>query len=164
MDKTRFQHLQISFAVRPAQHFQAISGHSQWSKGNLAVADEITDPKMLDRHSGDTGSAGLKQIVTLLRKAFPALKVTINNIVAEGDLVVADVTFDEGVQAAMKHVLNQSRQARRIHDGIERWDMHQRDRPLRDIRRQVAHALQIGIDLQAHDEQAKITGYGLVEG
>jgi predicted ester cyclase/ketosteroid isomerase-like protein len=68
-----------------------------WSKGNLAVADEITDSKVIDHHSGDTGTAGLKQIVTLMRKAFPALKVTINNLVADGDLVVADVTFDEGV-------------------------------------------------------------------
>lgn len=68
-----------------------------WSKGNLAVADEITDPKVIDHHSGDTGTAGLKQVITLLRKAFPDLKVTINNLVAEGDLVVADVTFDEGV-------------------------------------------------------------------
>jgi len=61
------------------------------------VADEITDPKVVDHHSGDTGTAGLKQVITLMRKAFPNLKVTINNLVAEGDLVVADVTFDEGV-------------------------------------------------------------------
>lgn len=61
------------------------------------MADEITDPKMIDHHSGDTGAAGLKQIVTSMHKAFPDLKVTVNNLIAEGDLVVADVTFDEGI-------------------------------------------------------------------
>lgn len=109
-----------------------------WSKGNLAVADEITDPKVIDHHSGDTGTAGLKQVITLMRKAFPDLKVTVNNLVAEGDLVMANVTFDEGAykgglpeafgvpdSAIGKNVKIQAMDVYRFKDGkiVEAWGL-----------------------------------------
>lgn len=102
------------------------------------MADEITDPKMIDHHSGDTGAAGLKQIVTSMHKAFPDLKVTVNNLIAEGDLVVADVTFDEGIykgglpaafgvpdSAIGKSVKIQAIDVYRFKDGkiVEAWDL-----------------------------------------
>lgn len=67
-----------------------------WSQGNLAVADEIHAADVVDRHTGETGIEGIKEIVTLFRTAFPDMYVTVDSQVAEGDLVVSEVTFHLG--------------------------------------------------------------------
>lgn len=97
MDKDSLARLDAAITLQANKAATRRNYEELWSQGNLAVADEITDPEVLDHHSGETGTEGLKQIITLMRQAFPDLKVTINHLVAEGDLVVADVTFDEGV-------------------------------------------------------------------
>jgi predicted ester cyclase/ketosteroid isomerase-like protein len=70
--------------------------NEMWSKGNLALADEIHTSDVLDRHTGERGIEGIKQIVTLMRTAFPDMYVTVDSQIAEGDLVVTEVTFHLG--------------------------------------------------------------------
>jgi len=66
------------------------------STGNLAVADEIISPEFFDHTNPpgmQEGIAGHKAIVTLFRGAFPDLNWGINDLIAEGDRVVASTTM-----------------------------------------------------------------------
>jgi steroid delta-isomerase-like uncharacterized protein len=59
------------------------------NKGNLAVLDEIIAPNYV-YHSTQrdvNGPEGLKQFFTMLRAVFPDVNVTIEDMVAEGDIV-----------------------------------------------------------------------------
>ena len=88
-----------------------------FNQGNLATADELVAPDARDTSPGippgipTTGPDGLKGIVSLLRSAFPDLQVTIDEIIAEGDMVVARATFTgthrgnfQGIQPTGKRV------------------------------------------------------------
>ena len=60
------------------------------SKGNLKVIDELIDPKYVDHFvtpgiSAD--KAGLTQIMSMHRAAFPDLQVTVEDLIAKGDKV-----------------------------------------------------------------------------
>jgi steroid delta-isomerase-like uncharacterized protein len=64
-----------------------------WNKGNFAVADELMSATY-EHHDSSTpdsgrGPEGEKKRVTLYRTAFPDLRLTIEDIIAEGDSVVA---------------------------------------------------------------------------
>ena len=66
-----------------------------FNKGNLAVVDELVATDMLDHNpfpGQAPGAAGLKQIVTMFRAAFPDVQISIGNMIAEGDKVSAYVT------------------------------------------------------------------------
>jgi steroid delta-isomerase-like uncharacterized protein len=62
------------------------------NNGNLRVVDEIIAPNAVN-HSNPpgfpAGTAGVKQMVTMYRSAFPDMRITIEDLVAEGDKVVA---------------------------------------------------------------------------
>jgi steroid delta-isomerase-like uncharacterized protein len=63
-----------------------------FNKGNLAIADELFAPNF-SQHvqfppGWPTGVASVKQIVTMLRTAFPDFQYTIEDEIAEGDKVV----------------------------------------------------------------------------
>ncbi len=64
-----------------------------WNKGNLAVADELIAPNYThhDAATPDTGRGpeGEKKRVTMYRTAFPDLRLTIEDTIAEGETVVA---------------------------------------------------------------------------
>ncbi|MBC8235679.1 ester cyclase [bacterium] len=61
-----------------------------WNQGNLDVIDEIYSP---GRDWGAYGNAeGLKQYVTMTRAAFPDIHITIEDIVAEGDMVATRIS------------------------------------------------------------------------
>src|SRR3954469_11955721 len=67
-----------------------------WSRGNLAVADEII-AKDYERHDpGDPfparGPEDVKRIVTMLRGMLPDFHIEVDAIVAEGALVVSRYT------------------------------------------------------------------------
>jgi predicted ester cyclase len=70
-----------------------------FNQGNLATADELVAPNSRDTSPGippgvpNTGPDALKGIVSLLRSAFPDLQVTIDEMIAEGDTIVARATF-----------------------------------------------------------------------
>lgn len=62
-----------------------------FSQGKLEVADEIVDPdaEMHDpAFAGPRGPAGVKQMASKYRAAFPDLKCIVQDQVAEGDKVV----------------------------------------------------------------------------
>jgi steroid delta-isomerase-like uncharacterized protein len=64
-----------------------------WNKGNLPVADELFAPTY-NHHDSSTPDAGRgpeseKKRVTLYRTAFPDIRLTIEDIIAEGETVVA---------------------------------------------------------------------------
>jgi steroid delta-isomerase-like uncharacterized protein len=98
------------------------------SEGNLALLDELAADDMVD-HAGSAagwlpGRAGFKQHVTLFRTAFPDLRVTVDDMVAEGDTVVAFWTVSGthngewwGVPATGKHLTITAVSTIRIENG-----------------------------------------------
>ena len=65
-----------------------------WGEGKLELADQLYAPNYID-HAGSgpepsrvIGPDGLKQAVTLFRTAFPDLTYTVEDEMAEGDLVL----------------------------------------------------------------------------
>ncbi len=71
-----------------------------WGKGKLEVFDQVFAPRNVLRWTDQVQTmqkrsvSELKEIVTSYREAFPDLKVTIGEIVAEGDKVAIQVTFE----------------------------------------------------------------------
>jgi len=63
-----------------------------WNGGNLAVIDELVAANYVDHDQEPTsaleGLEGLKQSVTMYRTAFPDVHFTIDDQIAEGDLLV----------------------------------------------------------------------------
>jgi steroid delta-isomerase-like uncharacterized protein len=64
-----------------------------WNKGNLQVADELFAPNYAP-HDASTPDLGRgpeseKKRVTLYRTAFPDLRLTVEDIIAEGETVMA---------------------------------------------------------------------------
>lgn len=63
-----------------------------WDQKNLAVADELLAPNHLDHTPGSPplppGPEGFKQFASVFMTAFPDLRLTIDDQVAEGDRVV----------------------------------------------------------------------------
>ena len=67
-----------------------------WSKGNLAVADEIVAPDYVRHDPGDPfpaqGPDDVKRIVKMLRSMLPDLRITVEAVIADGDYVVSRYT------------------------------------------------------------------------
>jgi steroid delta-isomerase-like uncharacterized protein len=67
-----------------------------WSTGNVALADEFVRTDLLDHTllpGLPPGLAGFKLMVRGYRAAFPDLRVTIDDLLAQGDKAAARVTF-----------------------------------------------------------------------
>lgn len=64
-----------------------------FSTGNLAIANEIIAPNFVNHDPGTpplpSGPEGYKQLVTIYRTAYPDLKLTVEDLFAEGDKVAA---------------------------------------------------------------------------
>ena len=100
---------------------------------NLAVADELIDPEFLDReaHPGENrGPESLRQLITMLRTAFPDLHFEIEDLIAEGDTVAGRLIMNgthEGPLMGMPPTGRVVRQAHmhfvRFRDGkaVEHW-------------------------------------------
>jgi predicted SnoaL-like aldol condensation-catalyzing enzyme len=61
--------------------------------GNLDLVDELLAPNYVNRMSG-TDRAATKVLFATLRSALPGLRMQIDNLVAEGDAVVARFTME----------------------------------------------------------------------
>lgn len=62
-----------------------------WNRGNLAIFDELLSPTHIDHNpipGQSPGVAGVKQNVSFYRAAFPDVRSTIEQQIAEGDRVV----------------------------------------------------------------------------
>ncbi len=64
-----------------------------WNQGNLSVADQLFTPNYTDHDSSSPdfghGPESERKRVTLYRNAFPDLHLTIEDLIAEGDTVMA---------------------------------------------------------------------------
>jgi len=61
-----------------------------FNHGELALADEYTDARFINHEAppdASRGPAGLRGTVTMLRTAFPDLHFTLEELIAEGDMV-----------------------------------------------------------------------------
>jgi steroid delta-isomerase-like uncharacterized protein len=67
------------------------------NKGNMAVVDELLAEDFVEHEEMPpglpAGREGCKAFFTMYRKAFPDTKVTIDDLIAEGDKVVARMTW-----------------------------------------------------------------------
>jgi steroid delta-isomerase-like uncharacterized protein len=68
-----------------------------FNQGNLALVDELVAPDFLNHEvppgMNNRGPDSTRQVVTMLRTAFPDLHFTIEDLVAEGDTVAGRVTM-----------------------------------------------------------------------
>jgi steroid delta-isomerase-like uncharacterized protein len=84
------------------RHFDEI-----WNQGRLEVADEIVAPAYHSHFplpGQPPGIAGFKYAVRLLRTSFPDLHLTIDDLIAEGDIVVARLTARGTHQAPFRGI------------------------------------------------------------
>jgi len=105
-----------------------------FNKGNLAALDDLMSSGYVDHNPLSPGQApdreGAKQGLSVLRTALPDLRVTIEDIVAEGDKVVCRLTLRGtqkgefmGVAASGEQITAALISIVRIADGkiVERW-------------------------------------------
>jgi len=68
-----------------------------FNKGDLAIVDDLVAPDFLNHEvppgMNNRGPESTRQIVRMLRTAFPDLHFTIEDLVAEGDTVAGRVTM-----------------------------------------------------------------------
>jgi steroid delta-isomerase-like uncharacterized protein len=67
-----------------------------FNTGNMAVADEVIAADVVDHQAPPgiaPGRAGFKQLITVFRNAFPDIQMTIVDLIADGDKVVARSTM-----------------------------------------------------------------------
>jgi steroid delta-isomerase-like uncharacterized protein len=105
-----------------------------WNQGKLEVLDEIMSPNYINHSPGTPnpvpGPEGLKPIIAGLRKAFPDLHFTINNLVITEQQVAVHCTMQGthngdlfGMPATGKKVTVNQMQIERIKQGkiTEHW-------------------------------------------
>ena len=105
-----------------------------WSRGNLAVADEIIAADYVRHDPGDPfparGPADVKRIVTMLRTMLPDFHITVEALIADGDMVVSRYTATAtdtvgymGMPPTGKSIRTQGIQMFRFADGkiVESW-------------------------------------------
>jgi steroid delta-isomerase-like uncharacterized protein len=64
-----------------------------FSQGKLEVADELVADGFVDHETpGAQGPEGLKQVVTMYRSAFPDLKMTVDDMIVDGDKMAVRFT------------------------------------------------------------------------
>ena len=108
-------------------HFEEI-----WNKGNLAFVDENMAADMVshDPRGPEPGLENFKQFVSMFRAAFPDMKGTVEDMLAEGDKVAARVTYSgthtgefQGIAPTNKQVTATLIGIFRIADGkiVEDW-------------------------------------------
>jgi steroid delta-isomerase-like uncharacterized protein len=59
---------------------------SCFNRGDMGVLDELVSPEYIGE-KGDKGPAGFKQVIAGLRSAFPDIRYTVEDVIAENDKV-----------------------------------------------------------------------------
>lgn len=102
-------------------------------QGNWATLDELVAPDFVDHQPAPgqaAGSAGIKQFVTGLRAAISGLQVSVEHMIAEGNMVAAHVVCRGkhtgelmGMPPSGKDVVMRVSDLVRIENGkaVERW-------------------------------------------
>lgn len=71
------------------------SYEEMFNQGNTAAVDKYVAPNYVEHQTMPgmpPGPEGLRRTITMLRQAFPDLHITVDDVIAEGDKVVARVT------------------------------------------------------------------------
>ena len=101
--------------------------------GNFALLEELAASNFVDHNPGPgqaPGSEGIKQFFTAMRAAITDLRVTVEQVVAEGDLVAAHISMRGthtgelmGIPPSGKEVVMRVSDIVRIEKGkaVERW-------------------------------------------
>ena len=104
-----------------------------FANGNIAAFDDLIAPDFIEHSPAPDqapGVEGIKQMATMFRSAFPDLKVTIEDLIAEGDKVVGRMAFTGthkgefmGMAATNKQINIQEIHIVRISGGkmVEHW-------------------------------------------
>jgi predicted ester cyclase len=103
-----------------------------FNQGNVCVVDEVFDPRFIDRSTPEqeVGIQGVKDYIAMVRAGFPDLLVTIEDLVAEEDKIVARTSWRgthrgdyEGIPPSGKAVTRTMLQIFRVSAGrlIEEW-------------------------------------------
>ena len=93
-----------------------------WNTGNVALADELLAPTYVDHtHPEVTGPESVKQAVSKFRATFPDFRISLGDIVSEGDLVALRAILRRTQQG--KEVVSRVMWFVRIADGmmVELW-------------------------------------------
>ena len=91
--------------------------------GDLSLIPELVSPNLIIHVVPEFGGHdGLKQHIIDAKQFFPDVKVTIDHVLAEGDLVAYTATF-EGTHQSGKEIKNTAICISRLEDGkeVERW-------------------------------------------
>jgi steroid delta-isomerase-like uncharacterized protein len=95
-----------------------------WSKGNLAVADELIDANFTVHGAGGqtvaSGPEGVKQLVAAWRRGFPDGQMIIDDLSAEDDKVVIRMTWRGTHQGDFYGVAPTGKQVNVTSIGIDR--------------------------------------------
>ena len=93
-----------------------------YSKGNLAVVDEVAASNLVIHTTSQDirGRDGAKQYVAMMRAAFPDLHFTIEDQIAEGDMVVTRWTARGTHQGNFQGVAATGREIRLMGTDIDR--------------------------------------------
>lgn len=104
------------------------------NEGNLAVTDELISPECINHEAPpgveNRGPESLRLVITMLRTAFPDLHFTIEELIAEGDVVAGRLTMSgthEGPSMVMPPTGRQVQQAHmhfvRMREGkaVDHW-------------------------------------------
>ena len=108
-----------------------------FNEGNMSTIDELIDPDWVEHDPTNPeevrGIEGARQFVEGFRSAFPDVKVTIEEQVAEGDMVATRWTARgthqgelDGIPASGNQVTVQGMSMDRISGGkfVETWDLY----------------------------------------
>ena len=95
-----------------------------WTNGNLSVADELIDPGFIAHVAGGqevpSGPDGVRQIVTAWRAGFPDGRMTVDDLIGEGDKVVIRMTWRGTHQGDFYGIAPTNRQVSVTSIGIDR--------------------------------------------
>jgi len=110
--------------------------YEEIGKGNLAAMGELVAADLVDHTPFVPGQAqgrqGTLELFTMIRAAFPDLRITVEDMVAEGDKVVARGTFSgthkgefTGIAPTGKHITIGMIEILRIVGGklVEHWNV-----------------------------------------
>ena len=64
-----------------------------FNEGNLALVDELVAKDSIEHENNAHGAEGFKQTVAVFRTAFPDIQISVDDMIAEGDKVVARITM-----------------------------------------------------------------------
>ena len=93
-----------------------------FSQGNLAIVDELVVPDFVLHTTPETkGPEALKQYVAATRNAFPDLHITIEDMVAEGDMVAVQYMMRGTFTGEMAGIAPTGKQMAFPHAGFARF-------------------------------------------